>query len=90
MPPPGLAPAVAPDSSHMESASQTLTVESALRHAGRLCAELGIPLQYRRMHQLVRRAVSDHLTVAEFTERVVAYADPTGERAVRNVMRGAR
>lgn len=63
-------------------------VEGALRGAYRACDDLGLHFGHRKMVRLVRAYLANRTAEQTFGQWVIAYADPTGETAVRNVMRG--
>lgn len=69
------------------AAGRALTVEDALRVAHRVMEELGIHLGTRKLHRLVARYIRDGRADVDFRTWFLAYADPTGETAVRNVLR---
>lgn len=91
------APGFAPDPttwnhSQVETTGQTRpeTVETALRAAADFCATAGVHFGHRKMVRLVRAYLADRSAHQSFGAWVIAYADPTGETAVRNVMRATR
>ena len=91
MPPPGHTPT--PTRCESASGSQATSVSAALvRRYVHLamqqpeCAGLSV----HRINKIVRRFIAAGLAERDFVSYVVGYADPTGETAVRNVMRGAR
>lgn len=47
-------------------------------------------LSVMQVQRAVRRFLAEGLAERDLIQYVVGYADPTGETAVRNVMRGAR
>jgi hypothetical protein len=65
-----------------------LSVRTLSREARKVVDELDLPVSGSRMRDLIRRFVSEGRGDIDFRTWVIAYADPTGETAVRNVMRG--
>lgn len=90
--PPGLAPVASAPSydpeggAGGESRAVPQTISEAINEAHRVCVASGVtPPGHRRMVVLLKRYASAR-TCRTFGEWVIAYADPTGETAVRNVM----
>ena len=64
---------------------QTLTAE-----ARKVMAEMDMDLSQNRLVRIIRRYINDGRADIDFRTWFIAYADPTGEKAVRNVMRSVR
>lgn len=60
--------------------------EALLREAAELVVALGIEVSASRLRRLVRRFVATSRPGDSFAAWFIAYPDPTGETAVRNVM----
>ncbi len=58
------------------------------REAAKVDAALNLGLGGFRLRKLVRRFVREGRTDIDFRTWFLCYADPTGETAVRNVLRG--
>lgn len=67
---------------------QFLSPRIVAREAAKIMAARGIEIRPAALRRLVTRFIRDGHTTLGDLERVIAYADPTGERAVRIVMRG--
>lgn len=60
----------------------------ALANQARQAAdEAGLTISQNRLSRLVRRFVTERRPDSDLRAMVIAYADPTGETAVANVMR---
>lgn len=71
-----------------ESAEPALLSVSILTREGRKVAEsMDLQISQNRLQRIVRRFVADGRSDIDFRTWFIAYADPTGETAVRNVMR---
>jgi hypothetical protein len=69
---------------------QFLSPRIIAREAVKILAAKGIEIGPGTLRRLVTRFVREgHTTLAHLEPFVLSYADPTGERAVRNVMRQA-
>lgn len=64
-----------------------LSVSTLAREARKIAADLNITISGSRLRKIVRRFVDEGRSDVEFRTWFLAYADPTGERAVRNVLR---
>lgn len=64
-----------------------LSVPTIARQAEAIVADLGLSISGSRIRRLVRRFVREGRTDIAFRTWFISYADPTGEKAVRNVMR---
>lgn len=91
MPPPGLAPA--PTRRSNFGRGKATAVNAALfaeytrvATADPACRDMSV----MQVQRAVRRFIASGLHEREFIQYVVGYADPTGETAVRNVMRERR
>ena len=71
-----------------ERQSEFLSPRILTREAAKVCADLDITLSPPRLRALVTRYVDEGRTDLGFLTWFISYADPTGEAAVRNVMRG--
>lgn len=58
--------------------------------ARRVADENNLFISQNRIQRLVRRYIAERRADIDFRTWFIAYADPTGETAVRNVMRGKR
>ena len=58
--------------------------------ARRVADDSGLPISQNRIQRLVRRYITERRADIDFRTWFIGYADPTGETAVRNVMRAAR
>lgn len=67
-----------------------LSVEVLLREAHKVLTDLGVNMSTRRVHRAIQSFVRDGRSVDEFYTWFLVYADPTGEAAIRNVMRENR
>ncbi len=84
MPPPGLAPAPT-RRNHVSGGT-----EKAVKAAREQMDSLGLHFSANKLSRLVRRYLAEAATTHTFGAWVIAYADPTGETAVRNVSGGGR
>ncbi len=66
-----------------------LSVPVLARQAAMIVAEKNLPISGSRVRKLVRRFVREGRTDVDFRTWILGYADPTGETAVRNVLRGS-
>jgi hypothetical protein len=77
-----------------EQAGQTETVEALIRRAATIVADNALSLSPSKLSRLVRahvqRSGSLQIAARMLEGYVLSYSDPTGETAVRNVMRGTR
>ena len=64
-----------------------LSVPVLAREARKIVEELRLPISGSRIRKLVRRFVETGRSDVDFRTWFIAYADPTGETAVRNVLR---
>lgn len=58
-----------------------------VREARKVVVDLNLNLCGSRIKKLVRRYIDEGRTDVDLRRWLLAYADPTGETAVRNVMR---
>lgn len=58
--------------------------------ARRVADEHALEISQNRIQRLARRFIAERRADIDFRSWVIAYADPTGETAVRNVMRASR
>ncbi|CAN5121105.1 hypothetical protein BH11ACT1_BH11ACT1_19330 [soil metagenome] len=65
------------------------TVERLIREARAAFGAAGVQVSQSRLSRLIRIYRAEHWTDVDFGTWVISYRDPTGETAVRNVMRGA-
>ncbi len=66
-----------------------LSVRTLTFGARQINAKLNLGLSGSRIRKLVRRFVREGRSDVDFYTGVIAYADPTGEVAVRNVLRAS-
>jgi len=66
-----------------------LSVPVLARQAALIVAEKNLPISGSRVRKLVRRFVRQGRGDVDFRTWFIGYADPVGETAVRNVMRGS-
>ena len=68
-----------------------LSPKTVTREAIKVLTDLHLDVRPAGVRVLVKRFIeSGHTSTSDLRSWVIAYADPTGETAVRNVMRGAR
>ena len=58
-----------------------------MREAAKVCDDLDLGIRGARLRAVVDRFVREGRGDVDFRTWFIAYADPTGETAVRNVMR---
>lgn len=75
---------------HEGRTAEYLSVATLSRTAALVAAEKGWHISGSRVRRLVRRFVTDGRTDLDFRTWFISYADPTGETAVRNVLREER
>ena len=77
-----------------EQAGQTETVEALIRRAATVVSSNALALSPSKVSRIVRahvqRSGSLQSAARMLEAYVLSYSDPTGETAVRNVMRGTR
>lgn len=73
-----------------ERAQEFLSPRVLAREASKVCADLDLRLTPVRIRKLVTLYIQEGRTDLDFRTWFLAYADPTGETAVRNVLRGSR
>ena len=66
-----------------------LSVRTLIAGAAQINTKLNLGLSGSRIRNLVRRFVREGRSDVDFYTWVIAYADPTGEVAVRNVLRAS-
>jgi hypothetical protein len=91
--PPGSAPATQafPGANREDRASGFLSRKTVTREAMKVLADLGLDVRPAGVRVLVKRFIeAGHTSTADLRSWVIAYADPTGETAVRNVMKETR
>lgn len=59
------------------------------REAAKIADELRLPVRGAQLRKLITRFVDEGHTMSELRGYLLTYADPTGERAARNVDRTA-
>lgn len=69
---------------------QFLSVRVLAREASKIVDQLNLPISGSRTRKLVRQFVREGRADANFRTWFISYADPTGETAVRNVLREKR
>lgn len=83
--PPGMArPSAALDA---RQGVGTRRVQALASHARRIADEQSLVISQNRIQRLVRRFIAERRADIDFRCYFLGYADPTGEAAVRNVMR---
>lgn len=70
-----------------QTEGQHLHPKVLAREAAKVAADLDLRMSPARIRLLVRRFVSEGRSDLDFRTWFIAYADPTGETAVRNVMK---
>lgn len=65
-----------------------LSLPVLMREGQKVADALGLSVSHHRMSRIIRRFVREGRIDIDFRTWFIAYADPTGETAVRNVMRG--
>ena len=83
-------PATQPDlgaNQEGEGQEEFLSVPVLARQAFKVVEDLDLPISGSRVRKLVRRFVREGRGDIDFRTWFIAYADPTGETAVRNVMK---
>lgn len=90
--PPGLAPTIYPATSRAtERQDQFLNPRVVAREVAKVLAASGQEVRPASVRRLVTGFIRHgYTTLAEVEGFVLGYADPTGETAVGNVMRGRR
>lgn len=73
-----------------ERQTEFLSPRVVTREATKVCADLGLNIRGARLRTLVDRFILQGRTDIDFRTWFIAYADPTGETAVRNVLRERR
>jgi hypothetical protein len=73
-----------------ENGTEFLSPRVLMREAAKVCADLDLNIRGARLRTVVDRFVREGRSDVDFRTWFIAYADPTGETAVRNVMRGSR
>lgn len=77
-----------------EQVGQTESVEALIRRGATIVTDNALPLSPSKVSRLVRahvqRSVSLQIAARTLEAYFMPHADPTGETAVRNVMRGTR
>ena len=89
MPPPGAnGPGASARWNHVGEGSGSVS-HALVQQVVKAAREEGVLLTMsaNKLNRLVRSYFADRTTTKSFGQWVIAYADPTGETAVRNVMR---
>lgn len=73
-----------------ERKDQFLSPRILMREAAKCAADMGLNIRGQRLRLLVRRYVESGRADVDFRTWFISYADPTGETAVRNVMKEVR
>lgn len=89
MAPPDLARHVSRRNLPANGENEKQTARALTREAARVVDDLGVETTPAGVRVLVARYVAEEIDQS-LRSWVIAYTDPTGETAVRNVMRGAR
>ncbi len=85
MPPPGLAPAASARRNHVSERNTSVGHGVIAQLAATLRDQPGMQhVSANRLSRMVRARIA----LQDRERRSIAYADPTGETAVRNVLRG--
>ena len=71
-----------------ERQTEFLSPRVLMREAAKVCDDLDLGIRGPRLRSVIDRFVREGRSDIDFRTWVIAYADPTGETAVRNVMRG--
>lgn len=90
MSPPGRTPATQQPTPEAKREANYLPQRVLVREAHKVVLDLGLNICGSRLKRLVRRYVESGRTDIDLRTWFIHYADPTGETAVRNVMRGDR
>ncbi len=72
-----------------ERQAEFLSVRTLAAGAAQINAKLNLGLSGSRIRKLVRRFVREGRSDVDFYTWFIAYADPTGETATRNVLRAS-
>lgn len=70
-----------------EATDDRLSERILIREARKVVIDLRLPICGSRIKRLVRRYLNEGRSDVDFRTWFIAYADPTGETAVRNVIR---
>lgn len=73
-----------------EKTAEFLSPRILMREAAKVCDDLNLNIRGARLRTLVDRFLAHGRADVDFRTWFISYADPTGEAAVRNVLRGAR
>ncbi|MGI8682033.1 MAG: hypothetical protein ACR2JO_07875 [Mycobacteriales bacterium] len=73
-----------------ERETEFLSPRVLMREAAKVCDDLGLSIRGARLRSMIDRFVTEGRGDIDFRTWFIAYADPTGETAVRNVMREER
>lgn len=71
-----------------ERQAQFLSPRVLMREAAKVCDDLHLNIRGARLRTLIETYVSTGRPDIDFRTWFISYADPTGETAVRNVLRG--
>lgn len=66
-----------------------MSVRTVAHQAQKVAADLGIQMSGSRLRKVVRRFVVDGRSDVDLRTYLLAYADPTGETAIKNVSRNS-
>lgn len=91
--PPGGTIATQPDlgANHEGAGSEEyLSVRTLANQARRIVDDLNLPISGSRVRNLIRQFVRDGRATSDFETYFLGYVDPTGEIAVRRVLRDGR
>lgn len=88
-PPRGLATSPNLRANGESGTAEFLSPRVLTREAAKVCGELDLRISPQRIRLAVTRYVRDGRSDIDFRTWFIAYADPTGETAVRNVMKAA-
>lgn len=92
-PPPGIrartTSTTEPAGSRESRSGEFLHPRTVAREAMKVLVDMGLEVRPAAVRVLVTRFIAEgHTSTADLRSWVIAYADPTGETAVRNVMKG--
>lgn len=87
-PPSEVADQAFPGANREDRAAGFLSPKTVTREAIKVLADMGSDVRPAVVRRLVRRYIEEgHTTTSELRSWFIAYVDPTGEAAVRNVNR---
>lgn len=87
-PPDAIVTSASPDPCRGVDTEGHLSVQTLTREARKVMADLEVRVSQNRLVRIIQRYIRDGRADVDFRTWFVSYTDPTGETAVRNVMRG--